>query len=98
LLARARVKPEARFAICHAYDNSWTNLPLEHFLAEDAFLADTRDGRPITAEHGGPVRGMVPQRYAWKSAKWINGIELVAEDQPGFWGAAWLLQTWRSVD
>ena len=43
------------------------------------------DGKPITAEHGGPVRGMVPQLYAWKSAKWIKGIEFVAVDQPGFW-------------
>jgi DMSO/TMAO reductase YedYZ molybdopterin-dependent catalytic subunit len=86
LLGRAGVKPSARFVVCHAYDQGWTtNLPLEHFLAEDALLADTHDGQPITAEHGGPVRGMVPQLYAWKSAKWIKGIELVAADQPGFW-------------
>jgi DMSO/TMAO reductase YedYZ molybdopterin-dependent catalytic subunit len=86
LLGRARVKPEAKFVVCHAYDNGWTtNLPLEHFLAEDALLADTHDGRPLSSEHGGPVRGMVPQLYAWKSAKWICGIELVAEDRPGFW-------------
>jgi DMSO/TMAO reductase YedYZ molybdopterin-dependent catalytic subunit len=86
LLARAGVKPAARFVVCHAYDNEWTtNLPLEHFLAEDALLADTHDGQPITAEHGGPVRGMVPQLYAWKGAKWIRAIELVAADRPGFW-------------
>ena len=86
LLGRAGVKPEARFVICHAYDNGWTtNLPLEHFLAEDALLADTHDGQPITAEHGGPVRGMVPQLYAWKSAKWITAIELASADRPGFW-------------
>lgn len=77
---------DARFSFRHAYDNAWaTNLPLEHFLAEDALLADTHDGRPITAEHGGPVRGMIPQLYAWKSAKWIKAIELVASDRPGFW-------------
>ena len=75
LLGRAGVKPEAKFVICHAFDNGWTtNLPLEHFLAEDALLADTHDGQPITADHGGPVRGMVPQLYAWKSAKWIRAI------------------------
>jgi DMSO/TMAO reductase YedYZ molybdopterin-dependent catalytic subunit len=86
LLDRAGVKPAARFVVCHAYDNGWTtNLPLEHFLAEDALLADTHDGEPITAEHGGPVRGMVPRLYAWKSAKWIRAIELVAADRPGFW-------------
>ena len=43
------------------------------------------DGQPITPDHGGPVRGLVPRLYAWKSAKWIRGIELVAEDQPGYW-------------
>lgn len=86
LLTRVGVKPEARFVVCHAYDNGWTtNLPLGHFLAEDALLADLHDGRPISTEHGGPVRGMVPRLYAWKSAKWISGIELVAQDQPGFW-------------
>jgi DMSO/TMAO reductase YedYZ molybdopterin-dependent catalytic subunit len=86
LLGRAGIKPEANFVICHAYDNGWTtDLPLAFFLQDDALLADTHDGQPITAEHGGPVRGMVPRLYAWKSAKWINGIELVAADRPGFW-------------
>jgi DMSO/TMAO reductase YedYZ molybdopterin-dependent catalytic subunit len=86
LLGRAGVKPEAKFVICHACDSGWTtNLPLEHFLAADALLADSHDGQPITVEHGGPVRGMVPQLYAWKSAKWIKAIELVAADRPGFW-------------
>jgi DMSO/TMAO reductase YedYZ molybdopterin-dependent catalytic subunit len=55
------------------------------FLADDALLADTHDGRPIPLEHGGPVRGLVPQLYAWKSAKWICGIELSACDKPGYW-------------
>ena len=74
LLGRAGIKPAAKFVVCHAYDNDWTtNLPLADFLAEDALLADLHDGQPIPAEHGGPVRGMVPQLYAWKSAKWIRG-------------------------
>ncbi len=86
LLGRAGVKPAARFVVCHGYDEGWTtNLPLEYFLAEDALLADTHDGKPLAAEHGGPVRGMVPRLYAWKSAKWIKAIELLAEDRPGFW-------------
>jgi DMSO/TMAO reductase YedYZ molybdopterin-dependent catalytic subunit len=86
LLQRAGVKPEAKFVVCHAYDNNWTtNLPLADFLAEDALLADLHDGQPIAAEHGGPIRGMVPQLYAWKSAKWIRGIELVEFDQAGYW-------------
>jgi DMSO/TMAO reductase YedYZ molybdopterin-dependent catalytic subunit len=86
LLARAGVRPEAQFVVCHGCDNGWTtNLPLTDFLAGDALLADVHDGQPITIEHGGPVRGLVPRLYAWKSAKWICGIELVARDQPGYW-------------
>jgi DMSO/TMAO reductase YedYZ molybdopterin-dependent catalytic subunit len=86
LLGRAGVKAEAQYVVCHGYDNGWTtNLPLSDFLAEDALLADTHDGQPIPSEHGGPVRGMVPRLYAWKSAKWIRGIELLAADRPGYW-------------
>jgi len=104
LLGRAGVKPEAKFVVCHGYDNDWTtNLPLADFLAEDALLADLHDGQPIAAEHGGPVRGMVPQLYAWKSAKWIRGIELVELDQAGYWerggyhmrGDPWAEQRYR---
>ena len=86
LLGRAGIKPQAKFVICHGYDNGWTtNLPLSDFLADDALLADTHDGQPIEADHGGPVRGLVPQLYAWKSAKWIRGVELIAFDRPGYW-------------
>jgi DMSO/TMAO reductase YedYZ molybdopterin-dependent catalytic subunit len=86
LLSRAGVKPEAQFVVCHGYDNNWTtNLPLADFLADDALLADMHDGRPIPPEHGGPVRGILPRLYAWKSAKWIRGIELLAADRPGYW-------------
>jgi len=86
LLDRAGVRPEARFVVCHGYDGGWTtNLPLADFLSQDALLADRHDGEPIAADHGGPVRGIVPRLYAWKSAKWIRGIELLASDRPGYW-------------
>jgi DMSO/TMAO reductase YedYZ molybdopterin-dependent catalytic subunit len=86
LLARVGIKTAAKFVVCHGFDNNWTtNLPLDDFLADDALLADTHDGQPIPADHGGPVRGLVPRLYAWKSAKWICGIELLAHDQPGYW-------------
>ena len=86
LLERASVQADAQFVILHGYDNGWTtNLPLSDFLEADVLLADLHDGQPINADHGGPVRAMVPKLYAWKSAKWICGIELVAEDQPGYW-------------
>ena len=86
VLSRASVDPRAKFVICHAYDNAWTtNLALADFLAADALLADSHDGQPISLEHGGPVRGLVPRLYAWKSAKWICGIELVEHDRAGYW-------------
>jgi DMSO/TMAO reductase YedYZ molybdopterin-dependent catalytic subunit len=81
-------RPEAHFAAVHAYDRGWTtNLPVEHLLAEDALVAILHDGEPISAEHGGPARLIVPSLYAWKSAKWVAGIELVERDRAGFWEA-----------
>ncbi|MEZ6051027.1 MAG: sulfite oxidase-like oxidoreductase [Planctomycetaceae bacterium] len=86
LMDRVGIRPEARFVIPMGYDRGWTtNLPLSDFLQEDVLLADTHDGEPIDADHGGPVRLMVPQLYAWKSAKWIKSLELTSEDRPGYW-------------
>lgn len=85
LLRRTVPKPDARFAIVHAEQGYTTNLPLPELLEDDVLLADRHDGKPLTAEHGWPVRLVVPRRYFWKSAKWVRGIELVAEDRPGFW-------------
>ena len=69
LLEQAGIQPAARFVVLHGYDHGWTtNLPLADFLAEDALVADLHDGQPISPDHGGPVRAMVPQLYAWKSA------------------------------
>lgn len=80
------VLPDARFVLAGGYDSGWTtNLPLEDFLAEDALIALAHDGQPLEPEHGGPARLIVPRLYAWKSAKWISRIELLAEDRPGFW-------------
>ncbi len=107
LLRHVSVHSTAKFAILHAHDNGWTtNLPLEDFLAEDALLADLHDGEPISADHGGPVRAMVPRLYAWKSAKWIKGIELSDVDKPGYWerggyhlvGDPWQEQRYRDDD
>jgi DMSO/TMAO reductase YedYZ molybdopterin-dependent catalytic subunit len=79
-------KPEAKFVVAHGYDYGWsTNLPLEHFLAEDALVTIKHDGEDLTPEHGGPARLMVPQLYAWKSAKWLGALELVEKDRAGFW-------------
>ncbi|HKW99154.1 MAG TPA: sulfite oxidase-like oxidoreductase [Bryobacteraceae bacterium] len=78
--------PDARFVLAHGYDGGWTaNLPLDDFLSEDALVALLHDGEPISVEHGGPARVIVPRLYAWKSAKWIAGVELLASDKAGFW-------------
>lgn len=79
-------KPEATHVLAHAYDSGFTtNLPIEDFLAEDALVAFRHDNEPLSLEHGGPARLIVPRLYAWKSAKWIKGIELLDKDQAGFW-------------
>lgn len=80
------VKPEAKFVGALGYDYGWTtNLPIADFLSADALVAIEHDGQPLSPEHGGPARLIVPQLYAWKSAKWLGGIELLAEDKAGFW-------------
>lgn len=79
-------KPEAQFVVAHCYDHGFTtNLPLADFLSDDALVATHHDGEPLTLEHGWPARLIVPQLYAWKSAKWLGGLELRAADQAGFW-------------
>ncbi len=106
ILRRARPQPAAKFVVAHGYDHGWTtNLPFAHFVSEDVLLADTHDGRPISAEHGGPLRLIVPRLYAWKSAKWVRGIEFLAQDHPGFWeeggyhniGDPWREQRYRGA-
>jgi DMSO/TMAO reductase YedYZ molybdopterin-dependent catalytic subunit len=80
------ISPLARYVLVHGYDHGWTtNLPLEHFLAEDALIATHHDGEALAPEHGGPARLIVPLLYAWKSAKWIAGIEFLEHDHAGFW-------------
>jgi DMSO/TMAO reductase YedYZ molybdopterin-dependent catalytic subunit len=80
------VLPTANFVVVYGYDYGWTtNLPAGHFLTEDALVALAHDGEPLSAEHGGPARLIVPQLYAWKSAKWVAGIEFRETDKAGFW-------------
>jgi DMSO/TMAO reductase YedYZ molybdopterin-dependent catalytic subunit len=83
------LRADAQFVIAHGYDAGYTtNLPLADFLGEDVLVADRHDGEPLTPEHGGPLRLVVPRLYAWKSAKWLRGLEFVAADQPGTWEQA----------
>ncbi len=83
-----KVLPEARFVIVHAAGGFTTNLPLEDFFGEDVLFAEKHDGKPLTAEHGYPLRLVVPRLYFWKSAKWVTGIEFAERDRPGFWESA----------
>jgi DMSO/TMAO reductase YedYZ molybdopterin-dependent catalytic subunit len=85
LLRGLAIDPEASHVMAHCYGGYTTNLPLEDFLSEYSLLADTHGGKPLPVDHGGPVRLVVPHLYAWKSAKWVNGIELLPADQRGFW-------------
>jgi DMSO/TMAO reductase YedYZ molybdopterin-dependent catalytic subunit len=62
-----------------------TNLPLSEVTGGKAWVAYAYDGQPLAPEHGGPARLLVPHLYFWKSAKWVRGLELTAEDRPGFW-------------
>jgi len=85
LLAVVEPTPEAGFVLLHSYDGYTTNLTLEDFAGENALLAHSWQGQPLTRDHGGPVRLVVPHLYFWKSAKWLKRIEFLAEDHPGFW-------------
>ncbi len=78
-------KPGGRFVIAHAEQGFTANMPLAAVEDESALIAYEADGEPLTADHGWPVRLVVPSRYFWKSAKWLRGLELRADDQPGFW-------------
>ena len=85
LAERVRPKPTAHFAIAHAEQGYTANSPLSFLEDPLALLATHADGEPLTPEHGGPLRLVVPGKYFWKSAKWLRGIELVSADRPGFW-------------
>jgi DMSO/TMAO reductase YedYZ molybdopterin-dependent catalytic subunit len=85
LLAGLRILPEARHVVIRATGGWTTNLPLEELLRDDVLAAYEYEGRPISAEHGGPVRLLVPRLYFWKSAKWLQGIEFTADERLGYW-------------
>jgi DMSO/TMAO reductase YedYZ molybdopterin-dependent catalytic subunit len=82
------ISPQSRFVIVHAAGNFTTNLTVRDFFETDALFAVKHNNEPISADHGGPVRLVVPRLYFWKSAKWITGIEFTEQDRPGFWESA----------
>ena len=80
-----RVETAAEHVLAYCDGGYTTNLPLEDVTGGRAWLAYAYDGDPLDAEHGGPARLLVPHLYFWKGAKWVRGIELRADDEPGFW-------------
>lgn len=80
-----KLEPRASHVMVHAEGNYTTNLSLDDFLRDENLFVDTRNGEPISAEHGWPLRLFVPHLYFWKSAKWVRGLEFMAGDKPGFW-------------
>lgn len=85
VIALVEPKDEARFVMFYGYDGYTTNVPLAEAIKPDVLLVTTADHKPLAREHGGPVRVITPQLYAWKGAKWVSRIELMTADKRGFW-------------
>jgi DMSO/TMAO reductase YedYZ molybdopterin-dependent catalytic subunit len=81
----ANILPEAKYVMIHASGNFTTNLSMEDFFEPDVLFATRHNENPINSKHGAPIRLVVPKLYFWKSAKWVTGVEFMAEDKPGFW-------------
>jgi DMSO/TMAO reductase YedYZ molybdopterin-dependent catalytic subunit len=79
------VEKEAAHVMEHCYGGYTTNIAIEDFVREENFFAFQLFGEPLPAEHGGPMRLVVPHLYAWKSAKWINSLEFLNREELGFW-------------
>jgi DMSO/TMAO reductase YedYZ molybdopterin-dependent catalytic subunit len=85
LAEKAGVKSEARFVIFEAAHDYTANAPLKEATADTAMVTYRLNGAPLALEHGAPVRGLVPDLYFWKSAKWLTGVRFVKTDEPGYW-------------
>ncbi len=99
IIALADPDETATHVMVHGYDGYTTNVPLAEALKDDVLLVHTANGEPLTREHGGPIRMITPQLYAWKGTKWIKRIEVMTEDRPGFWeerGYSMSAHPWRN--
>ena len=85
VLGRVKLKAGARYALVHAERGFTANVPLADLDREEVLLATHHDGQPLSPDHGYPLRLIVPHLYAWKSVKWVRGIEFLDQDAPGFW-------------
>ena len=80
-----RVEHDAAYIVAFSDGGYTTNLPIDDLTGGKAWVAFRFDGEPLEPEHGGPARLLVPHLYFWKSAKWVRGLRLLDEDEPGFW-------------
>ncbi|MEW5729810.1 MAG: molybdopterin-dependent oxidoreductase, partial [Pseudomonadota bacterium] len=85
LLDQVKPRAGAAFVMFRSYDGYTTNVPLSRFADDDVLLAHSWQGEPLTREHGGPVRVVIPKLYLWKSAKWLRAITFMDKDSPGYW-------------
>lgn len=86
LLAAAGVsEPPAPYTMLHCDDGYTTNVPVADLIGGKAMVATLYDGKPLTPDHGGPARMLVPHLYFWKSAKWVRRLRFIEKDEPGFW-------------
>jgi len=85
LAALVRPKASAGFVMAHAHDGYTTNVALEEAMKDDVLLVHAWNDAPLPREHGGPVRMITPQLYAWKGAKWIKRLEFLEKNKRGFW-------------
>lgn len=85
LAALVQPNENATHIMCYGYDNYTTNISMEEALKPDVLLVHTVEDKPLPEEHGGPVRMITPQLYAWKGSKWINRIEFLTANRLGFW-------------
>ncbi len=85
IAALAAPHDNAEHVMCYGYDRYSTNVSLVELMKNDVLLVHTVEGEPLSREHGGPVRLITPQLYAWKGAKWLSRIEFMTEERLGFW-------------
>lgn len=85
VFAALRTTAAATHVMCHGAEGYSANAPLDALLDDDVIFAWQRNGEPLTVDHGWPIRLILPSRYAWKSVKWLTGIEVLPGDQRGFW-------------
>jgi len=85
LFGEANLSPPTGFVLAHGYDGYSTNVPVADLTASKAMVALKYEGKPLTPDHGGPARLLVPHLYFWKSAKWVSGLQFTDKDEAGFW-------------